>query len=90
MDEPSVGFDFFADTNVVMPVCPTMLVAHAVRSVNAFTGLANLESGALATKTWTTTTTTTETEPNAIQRELDRQYPDVNRPVGVEAVCLIK
>jgi hypothetical protein len=61
-----------------------MPVIYTVRSVNAHAGLARLECGVTAAKA------KAEAEPNAIQRELDRRYPDAIRGVGVEAAPLIK
>jgi hypothetical protein len=80
----AAGFRFFADAEVVMPLRPTMPVIYAVRSVNALAGLARLESGV------TTAKAKAEGELNAIQRELDRRYPDAICGVGVEAAPLIK
>ena len=86
--ELPVGFHFFADADIVMPLRPTMPVIYAVRSVNALAGLARLESGVTAAKA--KAKAKAKGELNAIQWELDRQYPDANRGVGFEAASLIK
>jgi predicted permease len=76
------AFHFLADADIVTPLRPNMPVIYAERSVDAVAVLARLKSGV--------TTGQAEAEMNAIQRELDRQYPDANRSVGVAATSLMQ
>jgi predicted permease len=69
------GFHFLADTDVVTPLRPSMPVIFAERSVDAIAVLARLKPGV--------TMRQAEAEMNAIQGDLDRQYPDANRGVGI-------
>jgi putative ABC transport system permease protein len=76
------GFHFLADADVITPLRPDMPVIYADRSVDALAVLARLKPGV--------TTGGAEAEMNAIQRELDRQYPDANRSVGVGVTSLMQ
>jgi predicted permease len=69
------GFHFLADADVITPLRPNMPVIYAERSVDAIAVLGRLKQGI--------TTGQAEAEMNAIQGDLDRQYPDANRGVGV-------
>jgi predicted permease len=75
-------FHFLADADVITPIRPAMPVIYDDRSVDAIAVLARLKSGV--------TTAQSEAEMNAIQQNLDRQYPDANRGVGVAATSLMQ
>ncbi len=76
------GFRFLENADVITPLRPNMPVIYADRSVDAVAVLARLKSGV--------TTGEAEAEINTIQQELDRQYPDANRGVGVTATSLMQ
>ena len=76
------GFHFLADADVITPLRPNMPVIYADRSVDALAVLARLKPGI--------TIAAADAEMNAIQQELDRQYPDANRSVGVAATSLMQ
>jgi predicted permease len=69
------GFHFLVDADVLTPLRPNMPAIYAERSVNAIAVVARLKRGI--------TTGQAEAEMNAIQGDLDRQYPDANRGVGI-------
>jgi predicted permease len=69
------GFHFLADADVLTPLRPNMPAIYAERSVDAIAVLARLKRGITAGQA--------EAEMNAIQGDLDRQYPDANRGVGI-------
>jgi predicted permease len=75
-------FHFLADADVITPLRPNMPVIYADRSVDALAVLARFKSDV--------TMAESEAEMNAIQQELDRQYPDANRSVGVAATSLMQ
>jgi putative ABC transport system permease protein len=76
------AFHFLADADIVTLMRPNMPVIYAERSVNAVAVLARLKLGV--------TSGQAVAEMNAIQQELDRQYPDANRGVGVAATSLMQ
>jgi predicted permease len=69
------GFHFLVDADVLTPLRPNMPAIYAERSVDAIAVVARLKQGI--------TTGQAEAEMNAIQGDLDRQYPDANRGVGI-------
>jgi predicted permease len=69
------GFHFLVDADVLTPLRPNMPAIYAERSVDAIAVVARLKRGI--------TTGQAEAEMNAIQGDLDRQYPDANRGVGI-------
>jgi predicted permease len=69
------GFHFLADADVLTPLRPNMPAIYSERSVDAIAVLARLKEGIA--------TSQAQAEMNAIQRDLDRQYPDANRGVGI-------
>ncbi len=75
-------FHFLADADVITPLRPNMPVILTDRSVEALSVLARLKSGV--------TTAHAEAAMNVIQQELDRQYPDANRSIGVTATTLMQ
>jgi predicted permease len=77
-----VGFHFLGNADVITPLRPNMPVIYADRSVDAVAVLALLKSDVTRGRA--------EAEINTIQQELDRQYPDANRGVGVTATSLIQ
>jgi predicted permease len=76
------GFHFLDDADVITPMRPNMPAIYAERSVDAIAVLARLKAGV--------TRGGAEAEMNAIQQELDRQYPDANRSVGVVVESLMQ
>ena len=76
------GFHFLDDADVVTLLRPNMPVIYADRSVDAVAVLARLKSGV--------TKGQAEAEMNALQQELDRQYPNANRGIGVAATSLMQ
>ncbi len=74
------GFHFLADTDVLTSLRPNMPVIYAERSVDAIAVLARLKPGV--------TMGQAGAEMNAIQGDLDRQYPDANRGVGIVLTSL--
>ena len=78
----AAAFHFLADAEIVTLLRPNMPAIFADRSVDAVTVLARLKSGV--------TKGQAEAEMNAVQQELDRQYPDANRSVGVAATSLMQ
>ena len=76
------AFHFLDDADVVTLLRPNMPVIYADRSVDAVAVLARPKSGV--------TRGQAEAEMNAIQQELDRQYPDADRGVGVATTSLIQ
>jgi predicted permease len=74
------GFHFLADTDVLTSLRSNMPVIYAERSVDAIAVLARLKPGV--------TMGQAEAEMNAIQGDLDRQYPDANRGVGIVLTSL--
>jgi predicted permease len=76
------GFHFLADADIVTLLRPNMPVIYADRSVDAIEVLARLKLGV--------TKGQAEAEMNSIQQELDRQYPDANRSVGVATTSLMQ
>ncbi|MGC1296285.1 MAG: ABC transporter permease [Alloacidobacterium sp.] len=74
------GFHFLVDTDVVTSLRPGMPAIYADRSVDAVAVLACLKSGL--------TMAQAEGEMDAIQRDLDRRYPDANRGVGIALTAL--
>jgi predicted permease len=76
------AFHFLDDADIVTLLRPNMPVIYADRSVDAIAVLARLKSGV--------TKEQAEAEMNAIQQELDHQYPDANRGVGVATTSLMQ
>jgi predicted permease len=74
------SFHFVADADVVTPLRPNMPAIYAERSVDAIAVLARLKPAVVIGQA--------EAEMNAIQRDLDRQYPDANRGVGIKLTSL--
>jgi predicted permease len=77
-----VNFHFLDNADIVTLLRPNMPVIYADRSVDAIAVLARLKAGV--------TKAHAEAEMNAIQQELDRQYPNANRSVGVAATSLMQ
>lgn len=75
-------FHFLADADVIIPLRPNLPLIYTDRSVDALAVLARLKSGV--------TKDQAEAEINTIQQELDRQYPDANREIGVTASSLMQ
>ena len=69
------GFHFLVDADVLIPLRPNMPAIYAERSVDAIAVVARLKRGVTAGQA--------EAEMNAIQGDLDRQYPDADRGVGI-------
>jgi predicted permease len=74
------GFRFLDDADLLTPMRSNMPVIYAERSVEAVAVLARLKSGI--------TMRQAEGEMNAIQGDMDRQFPDANRSVGIELTSL--
>ena len=74
------GFHFFVDADVITPMRPGMPAIYAERSVDAIAVLARLKPGI--------TMGQAGAEMNAVQRDLNRQYPDANRGVGITLASL--
>jgi predicted permease len=74
------GFHFLADADVITPLRPNMPAIFGERSVDAIAVLARLKPGV--------TMGQAEAEMNAVQSDLDRQYPDANRGVGIVVASL--
>jgi predicted permease len=75
-------FHFLADADVIIPLRPNLPLIYTDRSVDALAVLGRLKSGV--------TKDQAEAEINTIQQELDRQYPDANRGIGVTASSLMQ
>ena len=75
------GFHFLEDADVITPLRSNMPAIYGDRSVDALAVLGRLKSRV--------TMGQAEAEMNTIQRDLDRQYPDANRSVGVAATSLL-
>jgi putative ABC transport system permease protein len=75
-------FHFLADADVIIPLRPNLPLILTDRSVEALAVLARLKSGV--------TKDQAEAEINTIQQELDRQYPDADRSIGVTASSLMR
>src|SRR5579863_1787869 len=76
------GFHFLEDADLITPLRPGMPAIYADRSVDALAVLARLKSGV--------TTGKAEAEMNTIQQDLDRQYPDANRSIGIATTSLME
>jgi predicted permease len=74
------GFHFLDDADVITPLRPVMPAIYAERSVDAITVLGRLRAGV--------TLAQAQAEMNAVQRDLDRQYPDANRGIGIALTSL--
>ncbi len=74
------GFHFLADADVITPLRPDMPAIFGERSVDAIAVLARLKPGV--------TMGQAGAEMNAVQSDLDRQYPDANRGVGIVMASL--
>ena len=74
------GFHFIADADVITPLRPLMPAIYADRSVDAVAVLGRLNAGV--------TLGQAGAEMDAIQQDLDRQYPDANRSVGITLTTL--
>jgi predicted permease len=74
------GFHFLADADVIMPLRPNLPAIYAERSVDAVAVLARLNTGV--------TMGQAAAEMNSLQQDLDRQYPDANRGVGISLTGL--
>jgi predicted permease len=75
-------FHFLADADVITPLRPNLALILTDRSVEALAVVARVKSGV--------TKDQAEAEINTIQQELDRQYPDANRSIGVTASSLMQ
>lgn len=67
-------FQFFEDADIVTPLRPQMPAIYRERSVGAIAVLARLKPGVEIPQA--------ENELNALQQQLDQQYPDANRNLG--------
>ena len=76
------GFHFLEDAEVITPLRPGMPAIYADRSVDALAVLARLKSGV--------PTGEAEAEMNTIQQDLDRQYPEANRSIGIATTSLME
>ena len=76
------NFYFLANADVITPLRPNLPVIYGDRSVEALAVVARLKPGV--------TTGEAEAEINTIQQELDRQYPDADRSIGVSANSLMQ
>jgi predicted permease len=74
------GFRFLSDTDVITPLRPVIPAIYRDRSVDALAVLGRLKVGV--------TQGQAAAEMNAIQRDLDQQYPDANRGVGIVLTSL--
>ena len=74
------GFHFVDDADVITPLRPLMPAIYAERSVDAIAVLGRLKPAI--------TPGQAAAEMNAIQRDLDRQYPDANRGIGITLASL--
>jgi predicted permease len=76
------GFHFLENADVITPLRPNLPLILTDRSVEALGVVARLKPGV--------TRRGAEAAMNAIQRDLDRQYPDANRSVGVSATSMMQ
>jgi predicted permease len=74
------GFHFLADADVITPLRPVLPAIYAERSVDAVAVLGRLKPGV--------TVAQAQAEMNAVQRDLDQQYPKANRGVGIALTSL--
>ena len=74
------GFHFLADVDVITPLRPVMPAIYAERSVDAIAVLGRLKAKV--------TLAQAQAEMNAVQRDLDQQYPNANRGVGIALTSL--
>ena len=75
-------FHFMANIDVITPLRPNLPLILTDRSVEAIAVVARLKSGV--------TLSGADAELNAIQQELDREYPNANRSISIKAVPLIQ
>ena len=75
-------FHFLAEADIITPVRPNLPVIFTDRSVEDLAVVARLKSGV--------TTAQAEAAMNVIQQDLDRQYPNANRSIGVTATSLMQ
>ncbi|MGA7524056.1 MAG: ABC transporter permease [Acidobacteriaceae bacterium] len=75
-------FHFLADADVITPLRPDLPAILSDRSVEALAVVARLHSDV--------TIRGAEAAMNVIQQELDRQYPNANRGIGVTATSLMQ
>jgi predicted permease len=68
-------FQFLADADVITPLRPQMPAIYADRSVHAVWVVARLRQGVNLPQA--------ESELQSVQQQLDRQYPDANRNIGI-------
>ena len=68
------GFQFFEDTDIMVPLRPEMPAIYRDRSVNALAVVARLKPGIGISEA--------ESELNTIQKGLAQRYPDANRGEG--------
>jgi predicted permease len=73
-------FHFLADADVITSLRPVMPAIYAERSVDAVAVLSRLKAGV--------TLAQAQAEMNAVQRDLDQQYPDADRGVGIALTSL--
>lgn len=76
------GFHFLEKADVITLLRPDMPAIYADRSVDALGVVARLKSAV--------TRGQAEAEMNAIQQNLDREYPDANRSVGITTTSLLQ
>jgi predicted permease len=69
------GFHFLTDADVITPLRPLIPAIYRDRSVDALAVLGRLKAGV--------TPGQASAEMNTIQRDLDLEYPDANRSVGI-------
>lgn len=76
------GFHFIQNADVIAPLRPNLPLILTDRSVDALGVVARLKSGV--------TRHGAVAALNVIQQELDRQYPNANRSIGVTATSLMQ
>ncbi len=76
------GFHFIENADVITPMRPNMPAIYDDRSVDAVAVSARLKAGV--------TMAQAEAEMNAIQQNLDHEYPDANRGIGVTVTSLMQ
>ncbi len=74
------NFHFLADADVLTPLRPNMPAIYDDRSVDAIAVVARLKTEVIMGQA--------EAEMNALQRDLDRRYPDANRGTGIALIPL--
>lgn len=75
-------FHFLADADVITPVRPNMPLILTDRSVEDLAVVARLKPGVSQAQA--------EAAMNVVQQELNRQYPDADRGIGITATSLMQ